>query len=157
LQAVATLHERYAVLEPDQLDTAIEGRSDILTLWAAGYLRTARDRDLPTMLQAAMQRRYSASPNERFFTGGGVHTFVNFDSKDNGRVFTVAAALRNSINLPFIRLMRDIVGFYTREAQENTDALLRDHKNPNREDYLARFADREGSTFLRKFFAIYRG
>jgi len=157
LQAVATLHERYAALEPAQLAAATKGRRDTLTVWAAEYLRTARDRDLATMLQAAMQRRYSASPNERFFTGGGQHTFVNFDPKDNGRTFTVANALRNSINLPFIRLMRDIVGFYTREAQQDADALLRDHKNPDREDYLVRFANQEGSTFLRKFHAVYRG
>jgi len=157
LQAVATLHERYAAIDPAQLAAAVAGRSDTLTLWAAQYLRTARERDLATMLHAAMQRRYSANPDERFFTGGGQHTFVNFDPKDNGRAFTVANALRNSINLPFIRLMRDIVGFYTREAQQNADALLRDHKNPDREDYLVRFADREGSTFLRKFHAVYRG
>lgn len=157
LQVVATLHKRYAALEPAQLAAAVKGRSDTLSLWAAAYLRTATQRDLATMLRAAMRRRYSASPNERFFTGGGVHTFANFSPKDDGRVVSVAEALRNSINLPFIRLMRDIVGFYTREAQQDTDALLRDRRNPGRENYLARFADQEGSTFLRRFYAIYRG
>ena len=157
LQAIATLHERYAALKPAQLAAAVQGRTDTLSLWAAAYLRAAPERDLAAMLQAAMQRRYSASPNERFFTGGGVHTFANFSPKDNGRVVSVAEALRTSINLPFIRLMRDIVGFYTREAVQNSDALLRDRRNPDRENYLARFADQEGSTFLRKFYAIYRG
>ena len=32
---------------------------------------TTEDRSLAAMLEAAMQRRYSASPGERFFTGGG--------------------------------------------------------------------------------------
>jgi len=157
LQAVATLHERYAALAPAAIAAAAKGRTDTLTAWAAAYLSTARDRDLASMLHAAMQRRYSASPDERFFTGGGVHTFVNFDAKDNGRAVTVAEALRNSINLPFIRLMRDIVGFYTREAEGDADALLRDRQNPEREDYLVRFANQEGGTFLKKFHAIYRG
>ena len=56
-----------------------------------------------------MERRYSASPAERFFTGGGVHTFANFKREDNGKVPTVREALRDSVNLAFVRLMRDIV------------------------------------------------
>jgi membrane peptidoglycan carboxypeptidase len=157
LYAVATLHARYAALAPARLAEAAQSRRDALSQWAITYLRTAADRDLATMLQAAVQRRYSANPGEQFFTGGGLHTFANFDAKDNGRVVSVAEATRNSINLPFIRLMRDIVDFYMREADKDADALLRDHGNPERESYLVRFADREGSTFLRKFHASYRG
>ena len=59
-----------------------------------------------------MARRYSASPWERFFTGGGVHQFANFNADDNGRVMSVAEAFRHSVNLVFIRLMRDIVQYY---------------------------------------------
>ena len=157
LFAIATLHERYAALEPSALAEAAQSRRDALSLWAIAYLRDAADRGLSAMLHAAMQRRYSANPGEQFFTGGGLHTFANFDGKDNGRVVSVAEATRNSINLPYIRLMRDIVNFYMREADKDADALLRDHGNPERESYLVRFADREGSTFLRKFHAIYRG
>ncbi|HEY5598123.1 MAG TPA: transglycosylase domain-containing protein, partial [Kiloniellales bacterium] len=157
LLAIATLHDRYAALAPAQVTEVAAGRGDVLTQWAIDYLRTARDRDLAAMLEAAMQRRYSASPAEQFFTGGGLHSFVNFDAKDNDRVVSVAEALRNSINLPFIRLMRDIVGFYMREADKDADALMRDHGNPERESYLVRFADREGSTFLRQFHGLYRG
>jgi hypothetical protein len=35
---------------------------DPLTQWAAHYLATATDRSLQPMLDAAMQRRYSGSP-----------------------------------------------------------------------------------------------
>src|SRR3546814_5152436 len=63
-----------------------------------------------------MQRRYSANPNERFFTGGGVHRFVNFDNADNGRVMSVAEALRHSVNLVFVRLMRDIVSYHVAQV-----------------------------------------
>lgn len=58
------------------------------------------------MLQAALDRRYSASPYESFsFTGGGLHTFSNFRKEDNGRLPTLRQALQESINLPFIRLL----------------------------------------------------
>jgi len=157
LLAVATLHERFAGLPPEQLTAGAAGRTDTLAVWALDYLRGARDRGLSAMLAAAMQRRYSASPSEQFFTGGGLHSFANFDPQDNDRVVTVAEALRNSINLAFVRLMRDVVGFYMREADQDADALLRDRGNPDRETYLVRFADREGSTFLRQFHAVYRG
>ena len=36
------------------------------------------------MLNAAMERKYSGSPREKFFTGGGVHTFVNFEPSEDG-------------------------------------------------------------------------
>ena len=59
--------------------------TDNLTRWVSTYLSDAADRSLTALLNAAMDRRYSANPGERFFTGGGVHSFVNFDDKDNGR------------------------------------------------------------------------
>ncbi|MFZ1138198.1 MAG: hypothetical protein WAN76_03410, partial [Candidatus Sulfotelmatobacter sp.] len=44
------------------------------------YLSTARDRSLEPMLEAALEREYSASPAEGFFTAGGLHHFKNFES-----------------------------------------------------------------------------
>ena len=44
--------------------------------------RTAASRP---MLEAAMERRYSASPGETFFTGAGAHTFSNFKREDDGK------------------------------------------------------------------------
>ena len=70
-----------------------------------------RNEPLAAMLEAAMGRRYSAAP-ETFFTGGGLHNFANFDPKDNGRVMDVWEATRNSVNLVYIRIMRDIVRHY---------------------------------------------
>jgi hypothetical protein len=63
-----------------------------LTRWAIGYLTATDDRSLAAMLAAAMNRTYSASPDESFFTGGGVHRFENFDAKDDSRVTTVRDA-----------------------------------------------------------------
>ena len=104
-----------------------------------------------------MDRRYSANPGERFFTGGGVHTFVNFDDKDNGSIPTVTEALRSSINLPFIRMMRDIAQYYVAEGAEDAGGtLLTDSNNPARQAYLEQFADKEGSHFLNRFYTDYR-
>jgi membrane peptidoglycan carboxypeptidase len=104
-----------------------------------------------------MERRYSADPGEVFFTGGGNHVFRNFERSDNGKVLSVADGFRHSVNLVFIRLMRDIVHYYSAEAREENQALLADSGDGVRLDYLRRFADREGSEYLNRFFDDYRG
>ena len=115
------------------------------------------DRSLPTMLRAALERHYSASPHEAFFTGGGLHTFNHFRKEDNGRSPTLREALQESINLPFVRLMRDIVRFTTYQGSDSRLKLLSDDKDPRRREYLTRFADREGKTYLLRFWRKYRG
>jgi membrane peptidoglycan carboxypeptidase len=108
------------------------------------------------MLEAAMDRTYSASPGEAFFTGGGLHTFENFNREDNGKVMSVRVAFRNSVNLVFIRMMRDIVYYYMYRP-ESTIALLTQDDHPQRQEYLKRFADQEGQVFLRRFYRKYAG
>ncbi len=108
------------------------------------------------MLDAALDRTYSASPAESFFTGGGLHRFHNFRNEDNGRNPTLRDALRESINLPFIRLMRDLVRYTTYAGANNTAQLLKDDSEPRRQEYLAQFADREGTAFLLKFWKKYQ-
>ncbi|MFO8212526.1 hypothetical protein R2K36_34260, partial [Pseudomonas aeruginosa] len=78
----------------------------------------------------AMQRKYSASPYESFFTGGGVHTFSNFRKEDNGRIPTLLEALRESINLPFVRLLRDLVRHDMYQKDGNKLTVLQDDKDP---------------------------
>ena len=71
-----------------------------------------------------MERTYSASPQEAFFTGGGLHAFNNFDSKDNGRTMSIREATWRSTNLVFIRLMRDLVRFHQARLPYDADAVL---------------------------------
>lgn len=156
LEIVAELHSRYAHLPKDLLADVQDEASDNLTRWATAWLAASPDRRLPAMLDAAMERRYSAGPGEVFFTGGGQHSFVNFNKDDNGRILTVQEALRNSVNLPFIRLMRDVVQFYMDEGADDGADILRSPDHPARQAYLARFADREGSDFLNRFYNDYR-
>lgn len=157
LEIVANLHARYSPLDAAALRAVEAGRRDRISRWALDYLARARDRRLEAMLEAALERRYSASPAEAFVTGGGVHRFENFKPEDDNRVPTVREAFRHSINLAFVRLMRDIVQHHMFQVPGSTATLLEDAGNPQRADYLSRFADREGREFVRRFFRKHQG
>jgi membrane peptidoglycan carboxypeptidase len=151
LELVAELHARLAPQDPKTLRTITFDRLDTLTRWAVQHLTTSKDHSLEAMLDAALERRFSAAPGERFFTGGGLHTFSNFNADDNQRTPTVREAMQASINLPFVRVMREVVRHTMYQVPGSTARLLEDDKDPRRSAYLARFADREGQTFLRRF------
>lgn len=157
LEVIAELHARHAGMSAAQLRAQDIADQDLLSRWAIDYLLRNPGAELTSMLDAALERRYSASPAERFFTGGGLHTFGNFRREDNGRLPTLRESLRESINLPFIRLMRDLVRYSTYQAPGNSAELLKDDKDPRRQEYLSRFADREGTTFLLRFWRKYQG
>ena len=157
LEVIAELHGRYAHVPPRDLQDVSEDANDPLTKWATKWLSTATDRSLQALLNAAMDRKYSGNPGEMFFTGGGLHSFVNFDNKFNGSILSVTDSLRNSVNLPFIRMMRDIVQFHIAEGADDKGDLLTNPDHPLRQEYLARFADKEGSEFLNRFFNDYHG
>ncbi|SDT34466.1 transglycosylase domain-containing protein [Pseudomonas prosekii] len=156
LQIISELHEKYADKTVAELKKTEVPDQDRLSRWVVDYLIQNSDRSLPTLLGAALDRKYSASPGEAFFTGGGLHTFHNFRNEDNGRIPTLRDALRESINLPFIRLMRDIVRYTTYSGPSNSAELLKDDRDPRRQEYLASFADREGTSFLLKFWKKYK-
>ncbi|MGE8066048.1 transglycosylase domain-containing protein [Pseudomonas sp. NPDC089569] len=156
LQIVAELHDKYAGMSVPELKKVDVPEQDHISRWVVDYLIQAKDRSLPPMLGAALDRKYSASPGEAFFTGGGLHVFHNFRKEDNGRMPTLRDALRESINLPFIRLMRDLVRYTTYSGPNNRAELFLDDRDPRRQEYLASFADREGTSFLLKFWKKYR-
>lgn len=157
LEIVTALHDRMTGLSPHELDSLRALGPDRLSLWAIEYVSVARDTSLAAMLDAAMERRYSASPSEGFFTGGGMHTFANFDKADNGRTLSVREGIRNSVNLVFIRLMRDIVQHCTYQLPGFTPALLSNPKDPRRTAYLERFADKEGRDLLNRYYRQHHG
>ena len=102
---------------------------------------------------------------------------MNFKKEDNGRNPTIQEALTHSINLPFVRLMRDLSRYYvyhmgvklnssskavvqpaiakTRAQKKVTDGGTR--TDPVRMHFLSKFADQEGSYFLKKFYERYKG
>ncbi|AFV73574.1 penicillin-binding protein [Shewanella oneidensis MR-1] len=157
LEIIAEIHDKYSKKHGIELESIVIEPRDHLTRWAIDYLIVNPDRRLDRMLDAALQREYSASPNEQFFTGGGLHVFNNFKKTEDLKVPTMYQALQDSINLPFVRLMRDIVNYSSSMQNEgNMARLLRNDKDPRREEYLRVFADREGNTFVTKFYRKYK-
>jgi len=157
LDLMDKLHQRLSTLDSVQLRSLEIDKKDVLTRWAADYFATAKDKSLAVMLDAALERPYSANPAEGFMTGGGLHHFNNFKHEDDNQVMSVRNGLRNSVNLVFIRLMRDVVHHYMFLAPGSSAKLLHDADDPRRADYLARFADREGQVFMRRFLVKYKG
>ncbi|MEP6971613.1 MAG: transglycosylase domain-containing protein [Betaproteobacteria bacterium] len=157
LSLVAEMHARWADLAATELAATDIDARDALGLWARQYLQHASDRALQPMLDAAMLRSYSANPAEGFFTGGGLHHFGNFEAADNNRVLTVHEATTRSVNLVYIRLMRDLVRHLMFEEEGSAAALRADRDDPVRQALLARFADKEGREYLARFFREMQG
>lgn len=83
--------------------------------------------------------------------------FNNFKKTEDLKTPTLYQALQDSVNLPFVRLMRDIVNYSSSMQNEgNMAQLLRNDKDPRRDEYLRVFADREGNTFVTKFYRKYK-
>ena len=157
LEALADLHVKLAHLPRPDLKAVAREALDPLTQWAADWLAAAPDQSLAAMQAAAMQRRYSADPRESFFTGGGMHTFSNFDDRFDAVNVSALVAFRHSVNLPFIRMMRDVVQYYMADGGDDVGQLLHNADHPGRESYLAQYADKEGALFLGRYYALYRG
>ena len=157
LEIVADLHQRYAGMTPQQRAGLRVEKEDVLSLWALAYLAQAPDSGLPAMLEAAMERRYSGSPGETFVTGGGVQTFTNFESEENYKVMTVREGFQQSVNLVFVRLMRDVVRHYKFKMAGAGSASLDGEDAAKRQEILSRFADKEGRQFMVRFYRKYHG
>ena len=157
LEVVADLHARYAGEHPQTLAAIEVDPPDRITRFAIDQLIARPGMPLPELLEAALQRRYSASPYETFFTGGGQHHFGNFNKDDDEKEMSVRAAFTYSVNLVFIRLMRDVVNYYIHQAPGSSAALLKDPRDPRRQQYLKRFADQEGRIYLESFWRKYHG
>lgn len=152
LNVVSILHERYAQATPAQLRAAANARRDPLSAWAAAYLRATPDHSLKPMLAAAMQRRYSASPSV-FFTGGGQHVFHNFEKFEDRKIYTVEDGFANSVNLVFIRLLRDVASYYLAEREAQRPTPREQDESALRQAYLDRFVDKESRVYLNRFYA----
>src|SRR5262249_55920815 len=109
------------------------------------------------LLDKALDRKYSGSPGEVFFTGGGAHVFANFERNEDTMFYTLREGLQRSINLVYIRLMRDIVRFHQARLSYDAGAVLNDFDNPVRKRMLTEIADQESEYFLNSAFREYRG
>lgn len=159
LEVINELHDRYADMSVAELKALQVPRQDGLTRWAVDYLIKAKpaERARAAMLDAAMERKYSGNPGEAFYTGGGMQSFTNFEKWEGERQMTVRVGFQHSVNLVFIRMMRDIVRYEVFLAHPEAGTLIEDRNDPGRRPYLERFADEEGSAFMVNFWQRYRG
>jgi membrane peptidoglycan carboxypeptidase len=157
LEIVAGLHQELAGLDRDALRRRAADARDPITRWAAETLDKTPALDLDAFLAEALARKYPAHPWEAFFTGGGVHSFENFDPEDNRRVLQVHEALAHSTNLVFIRLMRDLVRFHEARLPYDKQAVLEDPNHPERRRMLEEMADKESRQYLARAHVKYRG
>ena len=114
------------------------------------FVRESSITNLQELLEASIERKFSASPNEAFFTGGGLHRFANYNEEDDLKIVTIKEALMRSINLPFVRVLREVVQFY---KHRNPSYITM--KNPDQEikkELLNEFIDRESRVFLVKYY-----
>lgn len=152
LELVADVYAQYRNRPVKELTRIELHPRDYLTAWVVGHLRGKPGITLEELLNRALDRPYSASPGESFFTGGGVHTFSNFTHNEDSQLYSVRHALRDSVNLVFIRLMRELV-YHHLYKPDGIARWLEIPDDPRRETYLQKFADREGNVFLRRFYA----
>lgn len=184
LQIVERLYLRHAGRSAVNLRAEPFGPSDWITAWTLAYLAANPDVSLERILEAAMSRPYSASPGESltggdshafgnvndqipaesFFTGGGPHTFQNADTTDNRRAVSVREAFVRSVNLPFIRIMRDIMHYYAYRLPGSMYLLLGrpaealgdgDESRRREEGDVVRSVGRDGLEWIDHFYRKY--
>lgn len=157
LDVIGELYDHYASMSPGELRKTRHTDIDPISSFVADEFSKNPRVSLPTLLELALARRYSANPYESFFTGGGIHHFENFKNEDNGKNPTIGESLTHSINLPFIRLMRDLSRYYVHRLSLKLGGASSDPKSPVRMHFLSKFADQEGTYFLKRFVEKYKG
>jgi len=156
LEVMEGLHRDFSGRDSWSVAALARGARDPLSGWAAETLARDGGLSLDAFLAAALERRYSASPHEVFYTGGGAHRFTNFDSKDNGRRFSVRDGFVQSVNLIYVRLMRDLVRYHEARLPYDARAVLGESDNPDRRRMIEEVADDEARHFLDRAYRKYR-
>ncbi len=111
LELVASLYHEFHDLDTPTLTRKAQTVHNPITKWAAETIAGDRNIDLPTLLNRSLDRQYSGNPGEVFFTGGGAHV-CEFRKGRERQSFNLRDGLAQSVNLVYIRLMRDIVHFH---------------------------------------------
>jgi membrane peptidoglycan carboxypeptidase len=155
LEVIAALHNELSQLNQKQRAQRAQTARDPLTRWSIETLRDEKDLALQPFLDRALERRYSASPHEGFFTGGGLLHFENFDKEDDAKILPLREAFRHSTNLIFIRLMRDIVSYHRARLAYDADDVMENPANHDRQRLLQEIAEEESRAALRRAYQSY--
>ena len=157
LEIVEQLHRELSHLPHPEVSEIALGAKDPLTRWAAETLEEHPSMPEDSLLTRAVERVYSANPGELFYTGGGLHAFVNFDDSDNHRRMTVRDAAAHSTNLVFVRLMRDLVRYHEAHLPYDPERVLSGADSVRRQTMLNEIIDEESRSILNRTYREYRG
>lgn len=157
LEIVEKVYGTVAPMSRQELMEYSSGVRDPISTWVCETLSDHPGMPAESLLTRATERVYSASPYESFYTGGGLHAFVNFDDSDNHRRMTIRDAAAHSTNLVFVRLMRDVVRYHEAQLPYNTDRVLSGADSPLRHDMLTQIVEEESRTTIARAWRQYRG
>jgi membrane peptidoglycan carboxypeptidase len=155
LEVISDMYSGYKRMSQKKLAKLELHPRDHLSAWVVEQLELNPQLTRNELLNLALDKKYSASPDEYFYTGGGVHHFNNFTKDEDIKIMSVRHALRDSVNLVFIRLMRDLV-YYHLYKPEGIARWLETANAPRRKEYLQKFADDEGRVYLQRFYKRYK-
>lgn len=95
-------------------------------------------------------------------TAGTTQTFRNANTTNDQQALSVRDAFIRSVNLPFIRIMRDIVHYYAYRLPGGAHLLpdhpaeaSRDSDESRRQEYVVRLADSDGRELIDQFYQQY--
>ena len=152
LELVADLYDRWRPLSREELLALELNPRDRIAQWAQQELYRDQEMTKAELVEEALQRKYPAYP-ARFMTGGGMHVFHNFSKDTNGWNPDMRLATRKSINLPFIRLMQDLV-FHYRWSKVDP-GVISDRQHPERQAYLMKWINQDVAKYLARYDARY--
>ena len=158
LEAVATLHDELAGLAPEALWERREASHDPLSAFVTETLWLAPDTDAAGAARGG--RSTAATPRAR----GPASTPVAASTTSTTSTRTTTSgstrcgnAFRHSVNLPFVRLMQDVVAFHVARLPGDPARMLRDREDPRRPIWLRRWQEEESRIFLARFYRYNAG
>jgi len=157
LEIVEKLYGTVAPMSRQELMEYASGVRDPISTWVCETLSDNPGMPAESLLTRATERVYSASPYEPFYTGGGLHAFVNFDDSDNHRRMTIRDAAAHSTNLVFVRLMRDVVRYHEAQLPYDTGRVLSGADSALRHDMLTQIIEEESRATIARAWREYRG
>ncbi|MCP3850694.1 MAG: hypothetical protein GY694_10730 [Gammaproteobacteria bacterium] len=125
-----TIHEQRNIFKD------YKGSSVTIKRLLAYYIEKHPNASMEMILNWAMSRRISANPEQKFLTGESWHQFHNYQKSDDKKNPNLWQMTTQSINLSFVRLMRDVVDYYIDQSGFDKIAILTDKKNPVRKKIL---------------------
>jgi len=102
----------------------------------SAYIDKHPQASMDDILNWAMSRRISADPGEKFLTGESWHQFHNYQKSDDRKNPNLWQMTTESINLSFVRLMRDVVDYYIEQLGYDKKSMLSNKDNRLRKEII---------------------